>query len=72
MREEAEKATMQAREAVVLLEQARILLAKDDASQLAMKHIDEAITEADRRAAMHRGLVSTYLLHSGFRCPSVR
>ena len=52
MREEAELATTQAREAVVLLEQARTLLAKDNARQLAIKHIDEAITEADRRAAM--------------------
>jgi hypothetical protein len=50
--EQAEKAKTQAREAVVLLEQARMLLAEDNARQLAIKHIDEAITEADRRAAM--------------------
>ena len=34
MREEAELATTQARQAVVLLEQARTLLAKDNASSL--------------------------------------
>ena len=51
-REEAQKAKTQAREAVVLLEEARTLLAKDNARQLAIKHIEEAITEADRRAAM--------------------
>jgi hypothetical protein len=50
--ERAEKAKIQAREAVVLLEQARMLLSEDNAVQLAMKHIDEAIREADRRAAM--------------------
>src|SRR5215212_3016839 len=48
VREEAQKAKTQAREAVVLLEQARTMLAEDNA----MQHIDEAITEADRRAAM--------------------
>ena len=52
MREEAQKVKMQAREAVVLLERARTLLAAENAMQLAMKHADEAITEADRRAAM--------------------
>ena len=52
MREEAEKAKTQAREAVVLLERARTALAEDNAMLLAVKHIDEAITEADRRAAM--------------------
>ncbi len=50
--EQAEKAKIQAREALVLLEQARMLLAEDNAVQLAMKHTDEAISEADRRAAM--------------------
>ena len=50
--EQAEKAKIQAREAVVLLEQARMLLSEDNAVQLAMKHTDEAIREADRRAAM--------------------
>ena len=52
MREEAQKAKTQAREAVVLLEQARTLLYEDNARQPAIKHIDEAITEADRRAAV--------------------
>ena len=52
VREEAEKAKTQAREAVVLLEQARTLLYEDNARQLAIKHIEEAITEAHRRAAM--------------------
>ncbi len=50
--EQAEKAKTQAREAVVLLEQARMLLCEDNAVQLAMQHTDEAIREADRRAAM--------------------
>jgi hypothetical protein len=52
VREEAHRAKTQAREAVVLLEQARTLLYEDNARQLAIKHIDEAITEADRRAAV--------------------
>ena len=50
--EQAEKATIQAREAVVLLEQARLLLPEDNAVQLAMQHTDEAIGEADKRATM--------------------
>jgi hypothetical protein len=50
--EEAEKANMQAMEAVVLLEQARALLAEDNAVQLAMQHIDEVISEAESGAAM--------------------
>ena len=50
--EEAQKAKTQARQAVVLLEQARTLLAEDNAMQLAMKHLDEAISEAERRATM--------------------
>src|SRR5919112_5021556 len=52
VRGEAQKAKRQAREAVVLLEQARTLLYEENARQLAIKHIDEAITEADRRAAV--------------------
>ena len=52
VQEEAQKAKTQAREAVVLLEQARTLLYEDNARQLAIKHIDEAIREAYRRAAM--------------------
>ena len=50
--ERAENAKIQASDAVVLLEQARMLLSEDNAVQLAMKHTDEAISEADRRAAM--------------------
>ena len=50
--ERAEKAKIQARDAVVLLEHARMLLAEDNAVQLAIQHTDEAISEADRRAAM--------------------
>ena len=50
--ERAEKAKIQARDAVVLLEQARMLLSEDNAVQLAIKHTDAAISEADRRAAM--------------------
>ena len=50
--ERAEKAKIQARDAVVLLEHARMLLSEDNAVQLAIKHTDEAIREADRRAAM--------------------
>ena len=52
VREEAHKAKTQARQAVVLLERARTLFAEENAMQLAIKHIDEAITEANRRAAM--------------------
>jgi hypothetical protein len=52
VREEAQKAKTQARKAVVLLEQARTILYEDNARQLAIKHIEEAITEADRRATM--------------------
>jgi hypothetical protein len=52
VREDAEKTKTQAREAVVLLERVRTLLAEDNAMQRAIKHIDEAISEADRRAAM--------------------
>src|SRR5215217_6851402 len=52
VREEAQKAKRQAREAVVLLEQAHTLLYEDNARQLAIKHLDEAITEANRRATM--------------------
>ena len=50
--EEAQKAKTQAREAVVLLERARTLLAEDNPMQLAMKHLDKAISEAEGRAAM--------------------
>jgi len=68
VREEAEKAKTQAREAVVLLEQARTLLAKDNARQLAIKHLEEAITEAHRRAAMLEDWYRrTYFHSSGFQ-----
>ena len=40
--EQAEKAKIQARDAVVLLEQARMLLSEDNAVQLAIKHTDAA------------------------------
>ena len=36
----------------MLLERARTLLYEDNARQLAIKHLDEAITEAESRAAM--------------------
>ena len=36
--------------------------------QLALKHLDVAISEAERRAAMLDGLVSADLLASGFHC----
>ena len=52
MHGEAQKAKTQVREAVVLLEQACTMLYEDNASQLAIQHIEEAITEADRRAAV--------------------
>jgi hypothetical protein len=44
VREEPQKAKTQTREAVVLLEQARTMLYEDNARQLAIKYIDEAIT----------------------------
>jgi len=50
--ERAENAKIQARDAVVFLEQARMLLSEDNAVQLAIQHTDEAISEADKRAAM--------------------
>jgi hypothetical protein len=52
VREEAEKAKTQAREAIVILEWARTLLSEDNPKQLDMKHIDEAIREAESRAAL--------------------
>ena len=36
----------------MLLEQARTLLSEDNPMQLAMKHIDEVISEAESRAGM--------------------
>jgi hypothetical protein len=48
----AAKAKDKAREAVVLLEQARELIAEDDAGQPAIKHVCAAIDEAEGRATM--------------------
>ena len=49
-RKRAAKAKDKAREAVVLLEQARELIAEDDAGQPAIKHVYAAIHEAEGRA----------------------
>ena len=49
-RKRAAKAKANAREAVVLLEQARELIAEDDAGQPAIKHVCAAIDEAEGRA----------------------
>ena len=51
-RKRAAKAKDKAREAVVLLEQARALIAEDDAGQPAIKHVYAAIHEAEGRANM--------------------
>jgi hypothetical protein len=51
-RKRAAKAKDNAREAVVLLEQARELIAEDDAGQPAIKHVYAAIHEAEGRANM--------------------
>lgn len=51
-RKRAAKAKDKAREAVVLLEQARELIAEDDAGQPAIKHVYAAIDEAEGRATM--------------------
>jgi hypothetical protein len=51
VRKQAEQAKAEAREAVELLEQAHELLAKDDAMQPAMEHMQAAIREAEVRAA---------------------
>ena len=51
-RKRAAKAKAKAREAVVLLEQARELIAEDDAGQPALKHVCAAIDEAEGRATM--------------------
>ena len=48
----AAKAKDKAREAVVLLEQARELIAEDDPGQPAIKHLYAAIDEAESRATM--------------------
>ena len=51
MRKQAEQAKTEAREAVELLEQAHELMAKDDALQPAMEHLNAAIREAEVRTA---------------------
>ena len=51
-RKRAAKAKANARKAVVLLEQARELIAEDDAGQPAIKHVYAAIHEAEDRANM--------------------
>ena len=51
-RKRAAKAKDKAREAVVLLEQARELIAEDDAGQPAIKHVYVAIHEVEGRANM--------------------
>ena len=51
-RKRAAKAKDSAREAVVLLEQARELIAEDDPGQPAIKHVRAAIDEAEGRATM--------------------
>ena len=50
VRQQAEQAKTEAREAVELLEQAHELIANDDALQPAMKHLRTAIREAEVRA----------------------
>jgi hypothetical protein len=51
-RKRAARAKDKAREAVVLLEQARELIAEDDAGQPAIKHVYAAIDEAEGRATL--------------------
>jgi hypothetical protein len=51
-RKRAAKAKDNAREAVVLLEQAQELIAEDDAGQPAIRHVRAAIDEAEGRATM--------------------
>jgi hypothetical protein len=51
-RKRAARAKEKAREAVVLLEQARELIAEDDAGLPALKHLYAAIREAEGRANM--------------------
>jgi Cdc6-like AAA superfamily ATPase len=51
-RKRAAKAKDNAREAIVLLEQARELIAEDDAGQPAIKHVYAAIDEAEGRATL--------------------
>ena len=51
-RKRAAKAKDNAREAVVLLEHARELIAEDDAGQPAIRHVYAAIDEAEGRATL--------------------
>ena len=51
-RKRAAKAKDKAREAVVLLEQARALIVEDDAGQPALEHVCAAIHEAEGRATV--------------------
>ena len=51
-RKGAAKAKANAREVVVLLEQARELIVEDDAGQPAIKHVYAAIDEAEGRATL--------------------
>ena len=50
--EQAERAKMQAWEAVKLLERARELLAEDSVTQPAVKHLNAALYEAKARATV--------------------
>ncbi len=52
MRKQVEQAKTEAREVVELLEQASELAAKDDVMQPVIEHLQAAIREAERRAAM--------------------
>ena len=51
-RKRAAKAKDNAREAVVLLEQARALIVEDDAGQPALEHVCAALHEAEGRATV--------------------
>jgi len=66
MREQAEKASTQAREVVELLEQARQKMAEDDILQPAMEHLQTALREAEVRAAtLEDWYQRTYFLTRG-------
>jgi predicted ATP-dependent protease len=64
--EQAEKARTQAREVVELLKQARQKMAEDDTMQPAMEHLQEALREAEVRAAtLEDWYQRTYFLTRG-------
>ena len=64
--EQAEKARTQAREVVELLKQARQKMAEDDTTQPAMEHLQEALREAEVRAAtLEDWYQRTYFLTRG-------